>query len=52
MFQDRWSIEISAFGSRVDNAEVSSFEAAFGLADPCRPAYLRSAVKGSETALV
>jgi hypothetical protein len=47
MYEDRWSIEISAFGSCVANAEVSSFEAAFDLADHCRPAYLRPTVKES-----
>jgi hypothetical protein len=47
MYEDGWSIEISAFGSCVANAEVSSFEAAFDLADNCRPAYLRPTVKES-----
>lgn len=47
MFRDRWLIEISAFGSCVANAEVSSFEAAFDLANQCRPAYLHAAVRES-----
>ena len=47
MFQDRWMIELSAFGSCVANAEVSSFEAAFDLANQCRPAYLHAAVRES-----
>jgi hypothetical protein len=47
MYQDGWAIEISAFGSRVANAEVPSFEAALDLADQCRPAYLRTAVRES-----
>jgi hypothetical protein len=47
MYQDGWAIEISAFGSRVANAEVASFEAALDLADQCRPAYLRAAVRES-----
>lgn len=47
MFRDHLLIEISAFGSCIANAEVSSFEAAFDLADQCRPASLRAAVRES-----
>jgi hypothetical protein len=47
MFRDRWEIEVSAFGSRVANAEVSSFEAAFDLADQCRPKYVKATLKES-----
>ncbi len=47
MYQDRWTIEISAFGSCVANAEVPSFEAACDLADQCRPAYLKATAKES-----
>ena len=47
MFRDSWMIELSAFGSCVANAEVSSFEAAFDLANQCRPAYLDGTVRES-----
>ena len=47
MFRDHLMIEISAFGSCIANAEVSSFEAAFDLADQCRPATVRAAVRES-----
>jgi len=47
MFQDGWTIEVSAFGSCVANAEVPSFEAAFDLADQCRPDYVTAALKES-----
>ena len=47
MFRDHLLIEISAFGSCIANAEVSSFEAAFDLADQCRPASLRAAMRES-----
>jgi hypothetical protein len=47
MYQDRWTIELSAYGSSVANAEVPSFEAAFDLADQCRPRHLKPATKES-----
>ena len=47
MFRDRWEIELSAFGCCVANAEVPSFEAAFDLADQCRPAYIQTSLKES-----
>jgi hypothetical protein len=47
MFHDRWEIELAVFGSCVANAEVPSFEAAFDLADQCRPIYVKPAPKES-----
>ena len=47
MFQNCWTIEVSAFGSCVANAKVPSFEAAFDLADQCRPDYVAAALKES-----
>jgi hypothetical protein len=47
MYRDRWAIEVSVFGSGVANAEVPSFEAAFDLADQCRPCHIEAALKES-----
>jgi len=47
MYRDGWEIEVSVFGSCVANAEVPSFEAAFDLADQCRPNYIKPALKES-----
>ena len=47
MYRDRWAIEISVLGACVANAEVPSFEAAFDLADQCRPHHLKAALKAS-----
>ena len=47
MYRDGWEIEVSVFGSCVANAEVASFEAAFDLADQCRPNYIKPALKES-----
>ena len=47
MYQDRWTIEIAAFGACVANAEVPTFEAAIDLADQCRPTYLKATMKES-----
>ena len=47
MYRDRWAIEISLFGACVANAEVPSFEAAFDLADQCRPHHLKATLNAS-----
>ena len=47
MFRDRWEIEVSVFGSCVANAEVPSFEAAFDLADQCRPNHVAVELRAS-----
>jgi hypothetical protein len=47
MYQDSWTIEISALGYGVARAEVPSIEAAFDFADQCRPEYLAAALHES-----
>ena len=41
MYQDRCTIEFSAYGGRFASTEVSSIEHALDLADECCPEHLR-----------
>jgi hypothetical protein len=47
MYRDRWEIEVMVFGACVANAQVPSFEAAFDLADQCRPRHVKATLKES-----